>query len=162
MKLTDGVEWSLHCCSVLGALPEGVALPGARLAEFHDVPASYLAKHLQSLSGAGIVTSIPGRRGGYRLARAADEITLLDVVLAVDGDAPAFRCTEIRQRGPSAVDAEHYPRPCGIARAMHDAEAAWRESLRSVTIGDLVAELDETVAPEQIDKAINWMGRVLR
>lgn len=162
MKLSEGVEWSLHCCSLLGTLPDGVALPSARLAEFHEVPAAYLAKHLQALSQAGIVTSVPGRRGGYRLGRPADEITLLDVVLAVDGEAPAFRCTEIRQRGPSAVAPEHYIEPCGIARAMWDAESAWRDSLRAVTIGDLVAELDSTVDPRQIDNAINWMGRVIR
>lgn len=162
MKLSEGVEWSLHCCSVLAALPDGVAMPGARLAEFHDVPAAYLAKHLQSLRGAGIVDSVPGRHGGYRLAHPADDITLLDVVHAVEGNAPAFRCGEIRQRGPSAVGAEHYVKPCGIARAMRDAEEAWRDALQGVTIGDLNEELDETVAPEQIDKAINWIGKVLR
>jgi Rrf2 family protein len=162
MKLSEGVEWSLHCCSVLGALPPDVTLPGSRLAEFHDVPASYLAKHLQALSTAGIVESVTGRMGGYRLARPADEIAMLDVVLAVEGDDPAFRCSEIRQRGPSAIAPEFYVRPCGIARAMRDAEAAWRDSLRSVSIGDLVAELDDSVDSEQMDKAINWMGKVLR
>lgn len=162
MKMSEGVEWSLHCCSVLGTMPEGIALPSARLAEFHDVPAAYLAKHLQALSQAGIVVSVAGRRGGYRLGRPASEITLLDVVLAVDGGEPAFRCSEIRQRGPSAVAPEHYVRPCGIARAMWNAESAWRESLRSVTIGDLVAELDRTVSPQQVEQAINWMGKVMR
>lgn len=162
MKMSEGVEWSLHCCSVLGTMPEGIALPSARLAEFHDIPAAYLAKHLQALSQAGIVESVAGRRGGYRLGRPASEITLLDVVLAVDGEEPAFRCSEIRQRGPSAVAPEHYVRPCGIARAMWNAESAWRESLRSVTIGDLVAELDRTVSPQQVEQAINWMGKVMR
>jgi Rrf2 family protein len=162
MRMSEGVEWSLHCCVVLGGLPDGVALPGARLAEFHDVPASYLAKHLQALSAAGIVESTPGRRGGYRLARSARDITLLDVVLAVDGHESAFRCSEIRRRGPSAVEPERYVRPCGIARAMWDAESAWRDVLRRTTIGDLVAELDGTVAPEQLDKARVWFTGVLR
>ncbi|MFW2333689.1 RrF2 family transcriptional regulator [Ilumatobacter sp.] len=162
MRLGEGVEWALHCCSVLGSLPPGVTLPGARLAEFHDVPASYLAKHLQALSNAGVVEPVTGRNGGYRLARPAGEITVLDVVLAVNGDEPAFRCSEIRQRGPSAIAPERYVQPCGIARAMWDAESAWRASLRDVTIGDLVADLGESVDPAQIDKAIDWMGAVLR
>lgn len=160
--MSEGVEWSLHCCTVLGSLPDGVAMPGSRLSEFHDVPASYLAKHLQALRAAGIVVSSTGRRGGYRLARPPAEITILDVVLAVDGSEPAFRCTEIRRRGPSGVDASAYARPCGIARAMWAAEAAWRESLRATTIADLLAELDATVTPEQIDRAVAWLGRVLR
>lgn len=161
MRLSEGVEWSLHCCTVLGTLPDGVTLPGVRLAEFHDVPAAYLAKHLQALSAAGIVASVLGRRGGYRLARPPAAITILDVVLAVDGAEHAFRCGEIRQRGPSAVAPAHYVRPCGIAAAMWDAELAWRDSLRSVTIGDLVAELADSVSPEQMHKAVNWMGKVL-
>lgn len=118
MRLGEGVEWALHCCSVLGSLPPGVTLPEARLAEFHDVPASYLAKHLQALSNAGVVEPVTGRNGGYRLVRPAGEITMLDVVLAVNGDEPAFRCSEIRQRGPSAIAPEPYVQPCGIARAM--------------------------------------------
>ena len=67
---------------------------------------------------AGVVEPVTGRNGGYRLARPAGEITMLDVVLAVNGDEPAFRCSEIRQRGPSAIAPERYVQPCGIARAM--------------------------------------------
>ena len=77
MKLGEGLEWSLHCCTVLGSLPPGVALPASRLAEFHDVPPAYLAKQLQAMSRAGIVETTPGRRGGYRLARPAGEVSLL-------------------------------------------------------------------------------------
>ena len=161
MRLGQGIEWSLHCCTVLGSLPPGVALPGARLAEFHDVPPAYLTKQLQALGSAGIVESVPGRRGGYRLAKAPSDISLLDVVLAIEGDEPAFRCTEIRQQGPSSVAARHYVAPCGIARAMWRAEDAWRAELRSVTIADLLAELPTSVSKEQTEKAIVWMTEVL-
>src|SRR5919197_900673 len=68
MKLSEGVEWALHCCTVLALVPEDRALPAARLAEFHGVPTAYLAKHLQALSRAGVIESVPGQRGGYRLA----------------------------------------------------------------------------------------------
>src|SRR5947209_8292305 len=104
MRMSDGVEWAIHCCTVLALLPPDLALPAPRLAEFHGVPPAYLAKQLQALARAGIAESVPGARGGYRLARPADEITLLDVVHAIDGPEPAFRCTEIRRRGPAAVD----------------------------------------------------------
>ena len=43
----EGVEWALHVCTVLALLPEGTAMPATRLAEFHGVPAPYLAKQLQ-------------------------------------------------------------------------------------------------------------------
>lgn len=160
--MSDGVEWSLHCCTVLAVLGEGQTLPAARLAEFHDVPPAYLAKHLQALAAAGIVSSVAGPRGGYRLARPPAEVTLLDVVLAVDGEETAFRCSEIRQRGPvaAAPDSPAYRRPCGIARAMWRAEDAWRAELRATTVADLIDDLLATVPPDQLLRGAAWVQEV--
>jgi Rrf2 family protein len=160
VKLSDGVEWALHCCTVLAALPTDQALPSARLAEFHEVPPAYLAKQLQALTSAGITRSLPGPLGGYRLARPPAEISVLDVVLAVDGDDTAFRCSEVRQRGPAAGPESLYRRPCGIARAMWKAEDAWRAELAGVSIGDLVMELMATVPPEQLARGAEWIQTV--
>lgn len=162
MRISEGVEWGLHCCTLLAHLPRGYALPASRLAEFHEVPPAYLAKHLQALSRAGIVESVPGPRGGYRLARPPKQISILDVVLAIDGDEPAFRCTEIRQCGPAALPPDRYLRPCGIARAMAAAEAAWRTELRKRTIADLIAGLARDVPPEAAAKGADWLREVLR
>ena len=159
--MSDSVEWALHCCTVLATLPADQALPAARLAEFHEVPPAYLAKALQAMTAAGITESRSGPRGGYRLARAATDVTLLEIVLAVDGDATAFQCDEIRQRGPAATsDSTAYRRPCGIARAMWRAEDAWRAELAAATVGDLVAELLATVAPAQLMKGAEWIQSV--
>lgn len=158
--MSDGVEWGLHCCTVLAALPTGTTLPAAKLAEFHEVPPAYLAKHLQAMAGAGIVESLAGPHGGYRLAKPPAEISLLDVVLAVDGDDTAFRCSEIRQRGPAARPSSSYRRPCGIARAMWRAEDAWRAELQATTIADLVIELVATVPREQLMASAQWVQQV--
>jgi Rrf2 family protein len=136
-------------------------MPASRLAEFHGVPGAYLAKHLQALARAGIITSIQGPRGGYRLARPAAEITLLEVVEAVEGDEPSFRCTEIRRRGPTRMPASAYPKPCGIARAMWRADEAWRDALRQQTVADLLSGLAVDVPPKAALKAANWMQEVL-
>src|SRR6202011_4034593 len=93
---------------------------------FHDVPAAYLAKHLQALARAGVLQTAKGPRGGYWLSRPPAEITILDVLEAIDGDESAFRCTEIRRRGPTAMPARHYPRPCGIHAAFARADEVWR------------------------------------
>jgi Rrf2 family protein len=162
MRLSDGVEWGLHSCTVLAILPEGTALPASRLAEFHGVPGAYLAKHLQALSRAGILESVPGQRGGYRLARRAEEITLLDVVEAIEGTAPSFRCTEIRQRGPAAVAKREYRVACGIARAMRKADDAWRDALRDQTILDMVMEMGREVPPAAAVKGAAWFQEVIR
>lgn len=137
MRLTEGVEWAAHCVVFLANLPAGAALSADRLAEQHGVPRPYLAKTLQALSSAELIGSRAGRRGGYFLARAPEQISLLDVVLAVEGDRPAFVCTEIRQRGPNRVAKRLYPPRCGIAAAMARAEDAWRAKLAAVTVADI-------------------------
>lgn len=160
MRLSEGVEWTIHACTVLATLPNGQALPAAKLAEFHDVAPAYLAKHLQATAAARITVSVPGPRGGYRLARPPAEISLLDIVLAVDGDDTAFRCTEIRQQGPTAGPPSSYRQVCGIARAMWRAEDAWRAALSATTVADLVMELLVTVAPEQLAASAEWVQQV--
>ena len=158
MKLSEGVEWAAHCLVVLARSPGGGPLPARRLAEFHGIPAPYLSKHLQALARAGLVESVPGPRGGFRLSREPDDITLLEVVEAVDGTEPAFRCTEIRQNAPFPPSPEVCRRACGVARAMHAAEQAWRESLRSVTIADLAAGVLADNGPQTFDRVREWLA----
>jgi Rrf2 family protein len=156
MKLSGGVEWALHCCVVLTTAAEPV--PAARLAELHDVSGSYLAKQLQALSGAGLVSSVQGKAGGYVLTRSPELISVLDVVLAVDGPRPAFVCTEIRQRGPLAASAQECTRPCAIARAMASAEAAWRTALQEISIADLAASVEDDYGPSALTNIGSWLA----
>ena len=141
MKLGDGVEQAIHCAALLAGLPEGGLLSAAALADFHGVSTSYLLKHMQALSKARLVETVSGPRGGYRLARAPDEITLLDIVLAVEGPEPAFRCKEIRQNGPDPLPQERFKAACGINAAMLRAEQAYRRELRHVTLAALLEGL---------------------
>ncbi len=141
MKMSDGVEQAIHSVAMLASLsPDGV-LSAAALAEFHGVSTSYLLKHLQSLSGAGILSTLPGPKGGYRLAKEPEGITLLDIVLAVEGPAPAFRCAEIRQRGPNPLPDRYFSKPCGINAAMLKAERAYRAELAKTTVADIRTDL---------------------
>ncbi len=162
MKMNEGIEWAIHCCSLLAHLPDKAALSVGALSEFFDIPQTYLAKNLQLLSRAKIVSSAKGPGGGYRLARNARNISLLDIVQAIDGRDPCFRCTEIRQRGPSALPPSRYRKPCGIARTMLKAEQAWRDELRKVSILE-IKELGITETnPSQTRKAEEWLISVLR
>ena len=141
MKLGDGVEQAIHSVSMLAGLSEGGVLSAAALADFHGVSTSYLLKHLQLLSGAGIVSTVPGPKGGYRLARTTDKITLLDIVLAVEGPQPAFRCAEIRQRGPNPLPGRYFTKPCGINAAMLKAEKVYRAELAKTSVADILGDL---------------------
>lgn len=163
MKLSDGVEWAAHCVLLLAALPREARLSGRALAEFHGVPESYLLKHLKALAKSGILTSFPGPAGGYGLAKSPAEISMLDIVHAVEGSAPAFRCSEIRQRGPCALeDPKAYPKPCGINRAMLRAETAYRAALKAETISDLLTDFAASVDPRIAVLGQAWVSQNLR
>jgi Rrf2 family protein len=162
MKLSDGVEWGIHCAAMLAGLAPGATLPGKALAEFHGVSESYLLKHLKALTAANLLESVPGPRGGYRLARAAEHITLLDVVQAIDGDEPAFRCTEIRQRGPGALDGRAYRRPCTINAAMLRAENAWRAELSRTSLADINRGVAENADPRVLTRGAQWLEQHCR
>lgn len=158
MKLSGGVEWALHCCVVLTAAAQPV--PAVRLAELHEVSPTYLAKQLQSLSRAGLVRSVQGKSGGYGLTRPPEEITMLDVVEAIEGSSSTFVCTEVRQRGPMACPPEACAAPCGIARAMHAADQAWRAALREVSIQDLCRGVGTDYEEDVLGSIGNWLNPV--
>ena len=162
VKISEGVEWALHCASVLAALPAGATLPAKALAEFHGVSESYLLKHLKALVEAGVFESVPGPKGGYRLARPAAEITFLDVAQAIEGREPAFRCTEIRRRAPLGDPPACFRKPCAINVTMLEAEAAWRDVLRRRTIASLVASLAETFPARRLRAAERWLAPQVR
>ncbi|WP_157489023.1 hypothetical protein [Pseudofrankia sp. DC12] len=67
----------------------------------------------------------------------AQEIKVLDVVEAVEGPAPTFVCTEIRQRGPLAAPPEACAAPGAITRTVIAADQAWRAVLREVSVAGL-------------------------
>ena len=158
--MSERVEWAAHCAVLLALLPDGRSLSAARLAEYHGVPGPYLAKSLQALMQSGIVGSRAGRSGGYRLARPATDVTLLEVYDAIEGDGTFFRCTEIRRRGPTRVAASRYSPVCGVAAAMWDAERAWRDSLAGVTLADLAAGTVAQAPPEAVAKGVRWLATV--
>ncbi|WP_435769406.1 RrF2 family transcriptional regulator [Nocardioides sp. SYSU DS0651] len=142
--MSEGVEWAAHVCLLLHWLQadDPTPVPVARLAEAYDLPAPYLVKQVQALTRAGITESVAGKNGGVRLARSPEQITLMDVVAAIEGPDDAFVCTEIRQNGMNAGrPARDFARPCSIAHAMRQAELAWRRHLAATSIADLSADV---------------------
>ncbi len=151
MKIGKGVEWAAHTCALLALLPPGAVLPGDALADFLGVPTPYLAKQLQALSRAGIVTAKRGAAGGYRLARIPETLSLWDITAAIEGTTPSFRCTEVRRKGPCGASPAECTGPCTIAAAFQRAESGYREALAAVRLTDVIEGVarDSTVARKQ-------------
>ncbi|GAA0259023.1 Rrf2 family transcriptional regulator [Actinomadura nitritigenes] len=159
MRIGEGVEWAAHCLLLLDWMGEDRPVPTARLAAGFELPPPYLNKQLQALVKAGLVTSTPGARGGFRLARPLEKITMMDVVAAIEGPEEAFQCTEIRERGVGAgTPASVLRRPCAVSTAMRKAELAWRRALAEQTLADVSAAVKRGV-PEIEDNVRAWYAR---
>ena len=105
-----GVEWAVHSCVNMAWTPAGEAVNSARLAEYYKLPAAYLNKQLQALVRAGILGSVSGPRGGFHLARRPENVTVLDIVLALEGPDPVFRCEGILGNVPDADTEQNFVR----------------------------------------------------
>ncbi|WP_028936091.1 RrF2 family transcriptional regulator [Pseudonocardia spinosispora] len=141
MKLPASTEWVLHCATTLAQLEPGTSASTSQLSQYYDLPAPYLAKQLKALVKAGVLTATTGPRGGFRLARPASEITLLQIVEAVDGASSPYECREIRQQGQGALPAEDCRDTCILAVKMEEAHEAWRTSLGGVTLAGVLDTL---------------------
>jgi len=134
------VEYGLH--TLLWLIAEHPKRASSRdLAEMQGVPAAMLAKIMPKLEKAGIVTSSDGITGGYELARSAAEISMLEVVDAIEGDRQLFDCKEVR-RG-CVLFGETPPLwsvdgVCRIHAVMLRAERRMRSELDKTSLADLV------------------------
>jgi len=136
-----GVEYALHCLLWLAGPLERP--PSSRdLADMQGISPAFLKKIFPKLEKAGIVEASGGIRGGYRLARPAETITVLDVVDAVEGPKSLFDCQEIR--GRCALFEGKPPKwstqgVCGIHAVMLRAENILREELARTSLASLAA-----------------------
>jgi Rrf2 family protein len=85
MKLTRGGEYGIRGVLYLARQEEGKVSMLSAIAKAQDVPPRFLAKIFQALAKAGIVKSHRGAKGGFSLAKPSAEITIKDVIEAVEG-----------------------------------------------------------------------------
>jgi Rrf2 family protein len=131
MIFSASATHALRAVAWLAANEDGGALLGRDLATRVKVPADYLAKVLGTLSRAGVVSASRGVKGGYRLARRADRIRLIEVVLPFEGARARPGCLL------------HPDRPCRDSRAC-SAHSSWGgvkrayvEFLEKTTVADI-------------------------
>ncbi len=85
MKLTRGGEYGIRGVLYLAGQDDGKISMLSAIAKAQDVPPRFLAKIFQALAKAGVVKSHRGAKGGFSLARSASEITIKDVIEAIEG-----------------------------------------------------------------------------
>lgn len=94
LRLSKKADYALLAMRHLAAHVDSGALSARELAEEYAIPAELLAKVLQTLVRAGLLSSHQGIRGGYGLARPAPQISVADVLEAIDGPLTVTACSE--------------------------------------------------------------------
>ncbi len=131
MMISQTAEYALRAVVWLAVEPDK-AIGTPRIARMTKVPPAYLSRVLQSLARAGLVKSNPGRSGGFRLTRSPNDISVLDVVNAVDPIRRIERC-------PLDID-DHGLNLCPLHRRLDAAIAATERAFRETSIGELLTD----------------------
>jgi Rrf2 family nitric oxide-sensitive transcriptional repressor len=123
-------EYALRAVVYL-ASQEGKPRTTQEIAQATRVPTGYLSKVMQSLGRKGLVQSQRGLHGGFTLARPADELTVLDILEAVD---------PIRRIRHCPLNIKGHVNLCPLHRRLDQAMKLVEDALRKSTIAELLAE----------------------
>ncbi len=136
MQLSQSTEYAIHSLFYLAVNNQRQTVLVSEIAKAQNISESYLAKIFQYLVKAGLVRSYRGAKGGYHLAVPTKDVTLKDIVQAIEGTSPFFTCDHDRRDCDFAVD-------CLISSTMKKAEEKLYEILDEVTLEDLVNNAKE-------------------
>ena len=141
MRITAKADYAVRAAAELAAAqPDGAPVKGEHLAKSQGIPQNFLENILTELRRAGIVRTRRGADGGYQLARPAAEITVADVLRAVEGPA---------RRGAGHA-APRSSRTTGAAEHLPEVWIALRASLRSVLENVTLADLASGKLPRAV------------
>jgi Rrf2 family protein len=143
MRITAKADYAVRAAAELAASPDGKPVKGEHLSEAQEIPLQFLEHILLELKHARLVRAKRGARGGYWLARPAEEITLADVIRAVEGPLANIQ--------DAAPEATHYPGP---AEHLRDVWVAVRANLRAVLESVTLADLTEGKLPREVKRLI--------
>ena len=140
MHVSAKVDYAMRALLVIARESEsGALIKGDYLAVQQDIPARFLEGILRQLRQSGVVASQRGADGGYRLARPASEITVADVVRALDGPL-----ADVRGDRPENADYE------GAAEHLREVWIATRAALRGVLEHVSLADIASGDLPDTV------------
>ncbi len=136
LALTKKTGYGLIAMVHLAGLPEGELASARQIAERFSVPRSLLMNVLKRLAATGYVQSVRGSRGGYRLARTPDEISLVDVAGELEGPIRLAECLTDESAGRECTS-EVMAR-CPVADPVHRVQRRINDFLRKMTLAEIV------------------------
>lgn len=119
MQITKQADYALRAVMYLAKMGNGDKAATRDIAENQQIPPSFLAKIISQLSIAGLILTSRGARGGVMLARPASEVSILDVVEAIDGPMLLNECTSAPHLCPFGSDCPLRQVWCDTRKEMH-------------------------------------------
>ncbi|VBB05018.1 transcription regulator rrf2-type conserved site [Lucifera butyrica] len=141
MQLNQATDYAFRVILFLAAQPAGEVISGQRLAEEQCIPQGFLQKVTRPLVQAGLLQSWRGVEGGFSLARPAQEISLLDVIQAMEGEIAIHRCLAEK----SACSRGCVPE-CPVHQALGKIQEEFTASLSKIHFATLAGESENTKA----------------
>lgn len=135
LRLSKKADYALIALSYMAVPAQRPVVSAREMAERHDIPLELLAKVLQRLARRGVLTSVQGINGGYRLAHTPHAITVAQVVEAIDGPLMLTACADTSD---ACVQFEK----CNIRDPLHRIRERIAGALRGCSIADLAAGRD--------------------
>ena len=133
VRLSKKVEYGLIALRHMAARPVGEISTAKQVADRYGVPFDLLAKVLQRLGKAGLITSHQGMRGGYSLARDPREIPVSVIIHAIEGSAPVI--TQCLADGPQSCEVFE---ACTIKSPMTKVQANIERAFHNMTLSEIV------------------------
>jgi Rrf2 family protein len=137
-KAEYGVRVMAHLAKQGGEAP----IPLGTIADAEGLPLAYLEHLMQRLRRAGLVESRRGAHGGYTLAREAGEISMAEVVRALEGDIAPIECISADADGVLVCSREH-TEPCPTKFLWTRVQGSIVRTLNEMTLDDLVRPLTQ-------------------
>ncbi|MFB1051198.1 Rrf2 family transcriptional regulator [Paraliobacillus sp. JSM ZJ581] len=147
MQYSKATNYALHTMVFLALIPKEKTIGVRPLAEFQKVSPTYLSKVLTKLVKSGFIQSTPGVKGGYQLMKDATDITLLEIIHAIEGSATLFNC---RLNNNDL----HHNHDCLIQEVMEEAEMKMENYLKEQTLEDIVKQVDKGKMSVLISKSV--------
>jgi Rrf2 family cysteine metabolism transcriptional repressor len=139
MLFSTKAEYGVRLMVELGRQPSEVPVSLSAIAEAERLPLSYMEHLVAKLRAAGLVTSTRGAHGGYRLARPAEEITMVEVVEALEGQIAPMECFHDAPEGKvlcsHETDGDH---ACATKLLWTKVQGGVTRALAGTTLAELV------------------------
>lgn len=132
LELTKRADYGIRSVVALAGIAGDARLSVRQLADAQAIPVRFLPQVMTDLGRAGIVEAVAGRNGGYRLARPAADVTLLDVVEAVEGDLRRRTC--VLRGGACGAGTV-----CAVHSVFSDAQDDLLDRLAAATVASVTA-----------------------